>query len=378
MAKRDYYEILGVQKSASKEEIKKTYRKLAIKFHPDKNPGNKEAEDKFKEATEAYSILSEDETRSRYDQFGHAGVSQGAQGGGFQGFGGDFSGFEDVFGDIFGSFFGGAFGGAGGSQRGQGGQAGRDLKVNLDITFEEAAFGGEKEISITRNMSCAGCSGSGAEPGSKSETCGACKGAGQVRMQQGFFTISKTCHTCGGKGQRITNPCKKCSGQGLSPVKGKISVKIPAGIEHGQRLKLRGEGEAGKDGGHSGDLYVQISVKAHPIFEREGTEIICDVPITYPLAVLGTEISVPTLDGMVTMKIPPGTTSGKVFRLKNRGVKVLGSNSRGDQHVRIIIEVPKKVSEEERNLLNRLMEIRRDSPTSETKSFFDKMKGMFS
>lgn len=373
MAKRDYYEILGVQRSATKDEIKKAYRKLAVKYHPDKNPDNKEAEDKFKEATEAYSVLSEDDSRSKYDQFGHAAFDQSGRGGGFQGFSGDFSGFEDIFGDVFGSFFGGAFAGGGGRR----GHPGRDLRFNLDISFDEAAFGGEKEISITRNLSCKPCNGSGAEPGSKLETCSTCGGAGQIRIQQGFFTIARTCHVCNGKGQKIANPCRECAGRGITPTKSKISVKIPAGIEHGQRLKLRGEGESGMDGGPPGDLYVQIAVKKHPIFEREGADIICEVPITYPAAVLGTELSVPTLEGMVNMKIPPGTVSGKVFRLKNKGVKVLGSNSRGDQHVRVVIEVPKKVSDEERDILNRLTELRRDAPNSDTKSFFDKMKGMF-
>ncbi|MDZ4784646.1 MAG: molecular chaperone DnaJ [bacterium] len=376
MAKRDCYEVLGVAKSASKDEIKKAYRKLAVKFHPDKNPGNKEAEDKFKEATEAYSLLSDDASRRKYDQFGHAAFEQGGGGRGFQG--GDFSGFEDIFGDVFGSdIFSSFFGGGGGGGRGRG-QAGRDLKYNLDITFEEAAFGAEKEIAVSRNMACSGCAGSGAEPGSKAERCTNCGGAGQVRMQQGFFTIARTCHVCSGRGEKISKPCKKCSGTGHDQVKGKISVKVPAGIEHGQRLKLRGEGEAGLDGGRSGDLYVQIAVKEHEVFEREGADVMCEVPITYPSAVLGTEISVPTLDGMVNMKIPPGTTSGKVFRLKNRGVKVLGTNSRGDQHVRVVIEVPRKISKEEEELLNKLSEIRRNSPNSETQSFFEKMKGMFS
>jgi molecular chaperone DnaJ len=382
MAKRDCYEVLGVQKGASKDEIKKAYRKLAVQFHPDKNPGNKEAEDKFKEATEAYSILSDESSRAKYDQFGHAAFDQGGGGAGFRGFqGGDFSGFEDLFGDlfgsdIFGSFFGGAFGGAGGG-RTRGG-AGRDLRFDLEVSFEEAAFGGEKEISIARNVPCEGCKGSGAEPGSKIERCKQCAGHGQVRMQQGFFTIQRPCHVCEGSGEKHTSPCKKCAGAGRSTARSKLSVKIPAGIEHGQRLKLRGEGEAGMKGGPNGDLYVQIAVKDHPIFEREGADIMCQVPVNYSDAVLGAEISVPTLEGMVNMKIPAGTESGKVFRLKNKGVKVLGTNSRGDQHVRVVIEVPKKVSEEERKLLHRLQELRKASPSSETASFFEKMKGMFS
>ncbi|MFM1846601.1 MAG: hypothetical protein RL417_75 [Pseudomonadota bacterium] len=375
--KRDCYEVLGVERSASGEEIKKAYRKKALQFHPDRNPGNKEAEEKFKEATEAYSILSDADNRSKYDQFGHAAFEQGAGGfgGGFQGFGGDFSGFEDIFGDLFSSFFGGAAAG-GGARRGRG-RAGNDLRYDLEITFEEAIFGAEKQVKIPRRTPCTGCEGSGAAPGSSPERCSQCGGAGQVRLQQGFFTIARTCHVCNGAGEIIKSRCKDCGGSGARAAESTLSVKIPAGIDNGQRLKLRGEGEAGSLGGPNGDLYVQISVKPHPIFERQESELICEVPISYTTAALGDEIEVPTLEGKVKMKIPAGTTSGKIFRLKNRGVQVVGSNSRGDQHVRVVIKVPKKISEKHKKILKELREVEADDLAAESKGFFDKVKEMF-
>lgn len=379
MAKKDCYEILGVSKGASVDEIKKAYRKLALKYHPDKNPDDKEAEERFKEATEAYSILSDKDARAKYDQFGYAAFDQGAGAGGFRGFSGDFSGFEDIFGDLFGSdifssFFGGAFGGASAGR----GQRGRDLKYTLNIKFEEAAFGVEKEVELNRKGVCDSCQGARSEKGSSPESCSTCGGSGQVRIQQGFFAISKTCHSCNGAGVTITNPCKKCNGSGLIPEKTKIKVKVPGGIEHGQRLKLRSEGESGLDGAPNGDLYVHILVEKHPVFDRHGPDVICEIPISYPTAVLGSEISVPTLDGIVNMKIPAGTVSGKVFRLRGKGVNILGSTRRGDQHVQVKIEVPKKISAEERELLTRLKEIRSKAPGSESEGFIDKVKGMFS
>lgn len=373
MSKRDYYEVLGVSRSASADEIKKSYRKLAVKYHPDKNPGNKEAEEKFKEATQAYSALSDADARSRYDQFGHAAFEQG---GGFSGFsGGDFSGFEDIFGDLFSSFFGGSGGGGGRRSRGQ---AGRDLRYDLEVSFEEAAFGTEKEISIARQISCSTCSGSGAAEGSSPERCGTCAGAGQIRMQQGFFTIARTCHVCSGTGQTIKNPCGKCRGSGREVNEGKLKVKVPAGIDTGQRLKLRGEGEAGSAGGPAGDLYVQIQIKPHEFFQRQEQEIILEWPISYTDAVLGRDVEVPTLDGQATIKIPSGTQSGKVFRIRNRGIQVLGTNRRGDQHVRVNIEIPKKVSDEERTLLEKLKEYEDIRKKEGEKGFFDRMKQMFS
>jgi molecular chaperone DnaJ len=378
MSKRDYYEVLGVSKSATADEIKKAYRKKAVEFHPDKNPGNKEAEEKFKEATEAYSVLSDVNQKAKYDQFGHAAFANGGGGGGFQGFGGgDFSGFEDIFGDVFSSFFGGAFGGGGGSRQGSRGKPGRDLQYDLKVSFEDAAFGCEKQINVSKRKVCESCSGSGAEPGTSPETCGTCKGHGQVRMQQGFFTISRTCHTCNGTGQTIKTPCKKCSGSGYQHGSNTLSVKVPAGIEHGQRLKLRGEGEAGLQGGKTGDLYVQIFVEEHPVFTRDEAEVFCEVTIPYSMAVIGDEIEVPTLEGPVKMKIPAGTTSGRIFRLKNKGVQVLGTNRRGDQHVKVAIHVPKKISEEHKKLLEKLKEIEMKTLKESDKGFFDKVKDIF-
>ena len=376
MAKRDYYEVLEVSKSASGEEIKKAYRKKAVQFHPDKNPGNTEAEEKFKEATEAYSILSDAENRSKYDRFGHAAFSQGGGGaGGFQG--GDFSGFEDIFGDIFGSFFGGAMGGD--PRRGSRGSAGSDLRYDLQVSFEEAAFGCEKENGLSRRVRCGECAGSGAEKGSSKDRCPQCEGAGQIRIQQGFFTLARTCHACNGEGEIVKNPCRACSGSGLKSQESKLKVKIPAGVDHGQRLKMRGEGEPGSGGGPNGDLYVQIYVQEHPIFVRQESELVCEMPITYTSAVLGGEIEVPSLEGKVKLKIPAGTPSGKVFRMKNKGIPVLGSNPqrRGDQHVRVYVHVPQKVSDEERSILESLASVQGD-PVEEEKGFFGKVREMFS
>jgi len=373
VSKRDYYEVLGVSKAASLEDVKKAYRKKAVQFHPDKNPGNKEAEDKFKEATEAYSVLSDAENRAKYDRFGHAAFSQG--GGGFQG--GDFSGFEDVFGDIFSTFFGGGM--SGDPRRGRG-RAGNDLRYDLDLTFEEAAFGCEKEVTLGRRAQCETCAGSGAAKGTSRERCRQCEGAGQVRVQQGFFTLARTCNVCSGSGEVVKNPCTDCSGSGLRLKESKLKVKVPAGVDHGQRLKMRGEGEAGAGGGPNGDLYVQISIEEHPVFQRQDHEVVCEVPITFSAATLGTEIEVPSLDGKIKLKIPPGTPSGKVFRIKSKGIPVLGSNPqrRGDQHVRVYVHVPKSVSDDERELLEKLAAIQGTTVhEGGDRGFFDKVKGIF-
>lgn len=374
MSKRDYYEVLGVSRTASLDEIKKAYRKKAVQYHPDKNPGNKEAEEKFKEATDAYSVLSDKDGRAKYDQYGHAAFEQGGGAGGFHA---DFSGFEDIFGDVFSTFFGGAA--AGGGRRGKG-RAGNDLRYDMEVTFEEAAFGCEKEVTIGRRTTCEACAGSGATAGSGKDRCSQCDGHGQVRIQQGFFTLARTCHACGGQGEVIKNPCGQCSGSGLKMKESRLKVKVPAGVDHGQRLKMRGEGEPGAGGGPNGDLYVQIMVKEHPVFERQESELICEVPITYASATLGAEIEVPSLEGKVKLKIPAGTASGKVFRLKNKGIPILGSNPqrRGDQHVRVYVHVPKKVSDQERELLEKLASIQGAAVDDTGKGFFEKVKDIFS
>lgn len=370
MTKRDYYEVLELSRSASQEEIKKSYRKAALQFHPDRNPGDKASEESFKEATEAYQVLSNPESRSKYDTYGHAAFEGGAGMGGFS----DFGGFEDLFGDIFSTFFGGT---AGGSGQGRG-KAGRDLQYDLRIDFEEAIFGTKKSITITREAKCSTCAGTGAAEGTSPETCQQCAGRGQVAMQQGFFTISRACPVCRGTGQIVRNPCATCAGRGVESVNSELEVSIPAGIDHGQRLKLRGEGESGSQGGPDGDLYVQVFVKDHPIFERDGHNLHCDIPINFAAAALGAEIEVPTLEGKATVKVPAGTPSGKVFRLRQKGVPVLGTSKRGDLHITVYVHVPKKMNEEQRQLLERLRDLQGNVPVDEGSGFFDKMKQMFS
>lgn len=373
MAKRDYYEVLEVTRTVTFEEVKKAYRKKALQYHPDKNPGDAVAEEKFKEATEAYQVLSDQNSRSKYDQFGHAAFEQGGMGGGFSG---DFSGFEDIFGDLFGSFFGG---GGSGRRSGARGRSGADLRYDLKIEFEEAAFGCEKEIVIPRRSQCQKCEGSGAQKGTTKEKCAQCAGAGQIRIQQGFFTLARTCHVCNGEGQIIRNPCQKCKGSGLEAKETTLKVKVPPGVDNGQRLKMRGEGEPGPQGGTPGDLYVLIEVKEHAIFQRQESEIICEAPISYTTAVLGAEIDVPTLDGPTKMKIPPGTQSGKVFRIKNKGAYILGRpESRGDHHVRVFIHVPKKISPQEKELIAKLGELENKEDQDGSSGFFGRVKEIFS
>ena len=327
----------------------------------------------FKVGTEAYSILSDPEQRRKYDQYGWSVFEQNTGAGPFGGFGfGDFSDFEDIFGDLFSTFFGGA-----GGRRTSRGRIGRDLRYDLEISFEEAAFGAEKRIQITRRVMCDECEGSGAARGTAAETCPQCRGSGQIGIQQGFFTITRTCNVCGGKGRVVKNRCKPCEGQGLREVQSEINVKVPAGIDNGQRLKLRGEGEAGIQGGPSGDLYVQVAVKTHPVFERNEADIICEIPISYAVAALGGEIDVPTLEGISELKIPAGTPSGKIFRLRGKGIPVLGSNRRGDEHVRVFVAVPKKISEKHRELLENLRELEKKEGASFSKGIFEKVKGIF-
>ena len=383
MASRDYYDILGVTKDVVAADLKKAYRKKALKYHPDKNPGDKVAEEKFKELSEAYAVLSDTEKRSRYDQFGHDAFTQGGSGG-FQGF--DASSFEDMFGDIFSSFFGG---GGGGRTRSSSGKAGRDLLYDVELSFEEAAFGIQKEITVSRPSVCEECNGSGAQKGTSPQTCPDCGGAGQVRIQQGFFTMSRPCGRCGGAGKIIANPCGGCSGRGLVGKNVKIDVKVPPGIDSGQRLRVRDQGEAGLQGAPNGDLYVRVNIKDHPVFQRQESEVVCEIGISYSTAVLGGEVSVPTLDGSVIMKVPAGTQSGKVFRMRNRGIQVLGTTRRGDQHTRVFIDVPQRVSEERKLLLEKLSDLDvketrgraqadgGDSGTSGDEAIGDHQKGFF-
>ncbi|MBC7395989.1 MAG: molecular chaperone DnaJ [Bdellovibrionales bacterium] len=381
--KKDYYETLGVQKNASAEELKKAYRKLAIQHHPDKNPDDKKAEAKFKELSEAYETLSDEKKRRMYDQFGHAASNMGGGQGPFGGAGG-FGGSAD-FGDIFGDIFGDLFG-QGGQRGGRGGRGGRrprtgaDLETQVDITFEEAFKGVEKVITLNKRVDCETCHGSGAKPGTQPETCKVCGGRGEVTFQQGFFAVSRPCTHCHGNGQIISSPCATCRGAGKIKKTSQLSVTIPAGIDTGQRLKLSNEGEAGEQGGPPGDLYIVVNVLEHDFFRRDGAEVICDVPITFVHAALGADIDVPTLDGRVSMKIPAGTQSHKIFRLKGKGLPYLGRGGRGDQLIRVMVEIPSKLSSEQIEVLKKFDEL---DKSREGKShpmhhgFFERVKRIF-
>jgi molecular chaperone DnaJ len=365
--KRDYYELLGVGRTANEEDIKKAYRKSALQHHPDRNPGNKQAEEKFKEVSEAYSVLSDTQKRAQYDQFGHAAFGDnGPFAGGFEFSGG----FEDIFGDIFGEFFGSSTG-----RRGRG--RGEDLRYNLTLKFEEAVGGAEKKIKIPRHGACETCHGNGAKPGTAPQTCPTCRGRGQVNFQQGFFSVSRTCAQCHGQGAIIKDACASCGGAGRVRAMHTLSVKIPAGVDNGSRLKLRGEGEAAPVGGAPGDLYVVTQVEPHPIFVRENLDIICDVPISFVQATLGAEIDVPTLDGKVKMKIPSGTQSGKVFRMKGKGVKDVQGYQLGDQHVRVTVETPSQLTSKQKELLKEFATLGGEEVNPLAKGFFDKMKELF-
>ncbi|MEN8262361.1 MAG: molecular chaperone DnaJ [Nitrospirota bacterium] len=364
---KDYYNILEVDRSAGETDIKKAYRKLALKYHPDRNPGDKAAEDKFKEINEAYSCLSDPQKKSNYDQFGTAeGAGAGFGGAGF----GDFSSsFGDIFGDMFGDIFG-DFAGRGKARP----RKGQDLRYDLDIDLSEAVFGTEKKINIPRWENCSTCKGTGSKPGKGPSVCHTCKGAGQTKLQQGFFTIARTCGTCGGEGKIITDPCTKCRGQGKVRKERKVSLKIPAGVDTGIRLKVTGEGEAGSLGGPPGDLYVIIDVEPHPFFKRKGNDLLCEVPVSFVQATLGSEIEVPTIDGTESIRIPGGTPSGRVFHLRGKGVPKLGGYGKGDQYVTIFIDVPKKLSTRQKELLKEFAEISGDDVS---KGFVDKIKEMF-
>lgn len=377
--KRDYYEVLGVAKTASKDEIKKAYRKLAMQFHPDKNPGNKEAEAKFKEASHAADILLDDQKRSMYDRMGHAAEQGGMGGGGFQGggFSGDFGDLGDIFGDIFGDILGGQRGGRGGRRGRSRAQAGDDLQTEMIVTFEEAAFGVEKEIQINKSAACETCHGSGAKKGSGPVTCDMCQGHGEVRRQQGFFTIAQGCPKCHGTGQMIKDVCESCHGRGRNKKREKLSVKVPAGIDEGQRLKLSGQGDAGLNGGPSGDLYVQIHIEPHEFFKRDEYDVHCQVPITFSQAALGTEIEVPTLGGRVSMKVPEGTQSGQKMKLRNKGIAKLGGYGFGDQIITLHVETPTKLTKEQRELFTRLGELEQNTSNPMTKGFFERVRELF-
>lgn len=373
--KKDYYEVLGVSRDADETEIKKAYRKLAKQYHPDMNPGDKDAEAKFKEINEAYAVLSDPQKRKQYDMYGHSGVD----GTGFEGFSG-FGGFDFGFEDIFDTFFGGSpFGRT--TRRKAGPRRGNDLKYSVEISFVEAAFGTTKEISVTRMQLCHVCGGSGSKPGTKPETCRHCNGTGQIRHVQvtpfGQMVNMRTCEYCHGEGTVITSPCSECHGTGRVQKTSKISIKIPAGIDNGQTISLRGEGEPGINGGPPGDLYVNIRVKPHPIFKREGYDVICEIPVTFTQAALGAELEIPTLEGTIKYTIPEGTQTGTVFRLKNKGIKHLRSNSKGDQLVKVNVEVPTKLSEKQKELLRQFAEISGDEVFQQRKTFFEKMKELF-
>ena len=361
MAKRDYYEVLGVERAATKDDIKKAYRKVAVANHPDRNPGDTAAEERFKEATEAYEILADENKRQAYDQFGFAGV-EGMGGGGPQDFSNAFRDFEDIFGDfggIFDQFFGG--GRRRGSRR-ENVQRGSDLRYDLEIPFSDAVFGTKATIEYGKEIGCDRCEGTGAEPGSGSKTCPTCGGAGQVRRSSGFFSIASTCPTCNGDGTIVEKPCTKCGGGGLLKKNQKINVTIPAGVDDGRRIRIPEQGDAGPRGGPPGDLYVMLRVKAHDFFERDGQDVYCVVPITYSQAALGAELKVPTLDDKrVKVKIPSGTQNNKILRLRNEGVPHTGSNRRGDMYIRILVTVPNRLSSRQKAILKELAEIDGDN-----------------
>ncbi|KQT31629.1 MULTISPECIES: molecular chaperone DnaJ [unclassified Methylophilus] len=374
-AKKDYYEVLGVNRDAGDEEIKKSFKKLAMKFHPDRNPDNPKAEESFKEAKEAYEILSDEQKRAAYDQYGHAGVDQSMGGGGFSGF--NSGNFSDAFGDIFGDIFGG---GGGRNQRSNV-YRGADLRYNLEISLEDAAKGTETKIRIPVQTNCETCHGSGARPGTSPVTCTTCNGHGQVRMQQGFFSVQQTCPKCHGSGKMVKEPCPTCHGGGRIKQNKTLNVKIPAGVDEGDRIRLSGEGEAGVNGGPTGDLYVVVHLKEHAIFQREGANLHCEMPISFSTAALGGEIEVPTLDGAAKMKIPSETQTGSVFRLRGKGIKPLRSSEHGDLMVHVVVETPVRLTEKQKDLLREFesstqADAGKHSPKN--KSWVDKARDFFS
>ena len=374
--KRDYYEVLGVSRGASEDEIKKAYKKMARKYHPDLNPGDKTAEEKFKEVNEAYEVLSDADKKARYDQYGHAGVDPNFGAGGF---GGGFDGSFDFgdLGDIFGSFFGGGFGG-GRRTNPNAPQRGESIRMSIAISFEEAAFGCEKAVTVERYETCDTCHGNGCAPGTSPEVCPDCHGTGTVQVRRqtpmGVFATSSPCPKCGGKGRIIHQPCKDCRGSGMVRKKKTIQASIPAGIDNGQTISIRGQGNAGKNGGPAGDLLITITVRPHELFRREGSSVLCEAPITFTQAVLGAELEIPTIDGKVKYTLPEGTQSGTTFRLKGKGIPSINGRGRGDQYVTVYIETPKNLNKEQKEALKKFAETMGESNYEEQKKFFKKFK----
>ena len=374
--KRDYYEVLGVSRGASEDEIKKAYKKMARKYHPDLNPGDKTAEEKFKEVNEAYEVLSDADKKARYDQYGHAGVDPNFGAGGF---GGGFDGSFDFgdLGDIFGCFFGGGFGG-GRRTNPNAPQRGESIRMSIAISFEEAAFGCEKAVTVERYETCDTCHGNGCAPGTSPEVCPDCHGTGTVQVRRqtpmGVFATSSPCPKCGGKGRIIHQPCKDCRGSGMVRKKKTIQASIPAGIDNGQTISIRGQGNAGKNGGPAGDLLITITVRPHEMFRREGTSVLCEAPITFTQAVLGAELEIPTIDGKVKYTLPEGTQSGTTFRLKGKGIPSINGRGRGDQYVTVYIETPKNLNKEQKEALKKFAETMGESNYEEQKKFFKKFK----
>lgn len=375
MSKKDYYDVLGVAKDASDRDIKKAFRRMAMKYHPDRNPDDNSMDDAFKEVNEAYEVLSDKQKKAAYDQYGHAGVDQNGMGG-HGGFGGGQGGFGDIFGDVFGDIFG---------QQGHGGrrshvQRGADLRYTMDLSLEEAVKGCEKTITVPTLVPCDVCDGSGAKPGTSAKTCGTCGGIGQVRMQQGFFSVQQTCPSCHGEGQVVSDPCTSCHGQGRKQQTKKLSVKIPAGVDTGDRIRLSGEGEAGSHGGPSGDLFVQVNVRDHAIFERDGKHLYCEVPISFIDAALGGELEVPTLESRVKLKIPAETQTGKLFRLRGKGIKPVRGGAVGDLLVRVTVETPVNLSGKQKELLREFetaMDEQQKHHGPKKHGFFDSVKKFF-
>jgi molecular chaperone DnaJ len=373
--KADYYDVLGVSRECSETELKTAYRKLAMQYHPDRNPNNPAAEEKFKACSEAYQVLSDAEKRAAYDRYGHAAFNGGGAAGGnpFAG-----AGFQGDLGDIFGDLFGEMFNMGGQGRRASRVQRGRDLRYDLSLEFEEAVFGTEKEISIRRLETCDECSGTGAANGKAPSTCTQCGGRGQVRFQQGFFSVAKTCSRCNGTGTMISDPCPGCRGEGLQAKKHTMKVKVPAGVEEGTRIRYQGEGESGKHGGPSGDLYVMLNVKAHKFFERDGDDLHCVMPISFPQASLGTELEIETLDGNATIKIPEGTQNGREFRLRGKGVPHLNDHGKGDLIVEVRVATPTKLNKQQKELMRQLADTMEVENVPTSRGLFEKMKDIFS